>query len=1445
MHVPSALFFALMSRNSFPGPGSGFIRRSGFTSAKSLLALAVATVLSHVSEVRAETYTWTPTTFGPFNWDNAGGQSNWSLPAFPNIAGDVANLTSSLVEPTLIDLNVPITIGMLNIGSSGGTQTFTVQSGLGGVLNFDNGLVNGEINQTGTSGGDTIAAPISTAGSLNISNASVNSLILNGPLSSSATSGLQNVQHLAGDVRFTGDISDGVGGGQIALVASGTGTMSLLGNNTFTGGVTLNSGALNIGSATALGGIGSNLTINGGTLANGGFEPITLVNDHNQVWAGDFGFNGTAALDLGAGEVLITGTRQIDVTGGNLTVSSPITEALVGFGITKAGGGNLILRAANNISGPVVVNGGNLNIQHGDALGSNGLVTVNVGGTLQLQGGITVAGKSLNLNGEGAGASGTLRSLSGDNTWTGDINPNTAGSIIRIVADADTLTLNGNIFADGPLQFVFQGNGNGVVNGVISGSSPVTRSINGVGVWTLNAANTYTGNTTVSNGAFRLGNALAMQNTTLAVNAVNGLQFNPGIGIFSIAALAGNAVGTIVLADTEGAAVALQVGANHASSTSANALSGPGVLIKQGGGTLTLTGASTFTGGVIIQSGTVLASSTPAVAASSATVGNNGLGAGTALLQGDTTLQLRANGTNDGSGQVIRFGNDVALSATGNISVDRQGGSGGTNKQLAMGTLTLGADALNVTSGNGFFLRFDAANLTGPATINPTSTTGSGGVVIGNIGETGGAWPLFKTGNARLSIVGDANHTGGTTVTAGILQIGEGGYGGNLTGNVVNDGNVTFNRAGLHTYAGEISSIGSLTKTGSGTLVLTGANSYTGTTTVTNGTLMLDYGTGPSVLSATTAVTLTGALHIKGNSVGTTAQTLGALTTGASSGSKLVVDNNGGAGTTLTLADAWTFGASSTLHIDLSSGGSIVSNPVVTNGVVTATNGGVARGVITGADGRTYFATVNSGMIVPQTDLTPLPTSGGSGNVNYSVSGDVVTTGALNTGTLRIDTTSGPGSLDLAGGNLIFGRTAFLMDGPNDFEIKRTSGTGTIANVVIHQHGAGALIYSAPIVTGGAFTKGGPGLLIGNMTTGAPGSVTIAEGVFRIGVATAAPTGSITLESGILELGSGDFIGGLGTGTGQVRLTADGGFSAYGSPRVVNLGGAGASIVWDQANFLPGNAALNLSSSHSDATLDFQNPLLLGGITRTVRVHDGSANVDAQLSGIIGGTGGLVKTGPGTLALTAANPFTGVVGVREGALAINGSVSGTVHVIAGVLEGAGDGFTTGLISGNVMIGDGIGAGDAILSPGIDGGILATLGSVSFASDARFRFELDSLLFVSGQMVANGMSIASGAVFQALELSSFSLELPLGTGFLALNNMSGSPIVGTFANLAEGARFTVGVNTFEATYLGGDGNDLQFTAVVPEPASAMLLLGGMALVIAGRRGERRTGLPVRR
>jgi autotransporter-associated beta strand protein len=132
-----------------------------------------------------------------------------------------------------------------------------------------------------------------------------------------------------------------------------------------------------------------------------------------------------------------------------------------------------------------------------------------------------------------------------------------------------------------------------------------------------------------------------------------------------------------------------------------------------------------------------------------------------------------------------------------------------------------------------------AANRTLTTGGDNTSTAFSGVIQDGAAGATN----LAKAGTGTFTLSGANTYTGTTTISAGTLQIGNGGTTGTIgTGNIVDNAALVFNRSDTLTVGGTISGSGSLTQAGTGTLTLTGNNTYTGITTISAGTLQIGNG---------------------------------------------------------------------------------------------------------------------------------------------------------------------------------------------------------------------------------------------------------------------------------------------------------------------------------------------------------------------------------------------------------------------------------------------------------------------------------------------------------------------------------------------------------------------------------------------------------------------------
>jgi len=288
---------------------------------------------------------------------------------------------------------------------------------------------------------------------------------------------------------------------------------------------------------------------------------------------------------------------------------------------------------------------------------------------------------------------------------------------------------------------------------------------------------------------------------------------------------------------------------------------------------------------------------------------------------------------------------------------------------------------------------------------------------------------------------------------------------------------------------------------------------------------------------------------------------------------------------------------------------------------------------------------------------------------------------------------------------------------------------------------------------------------------------------------------------------------------GSATLIANGGLG----------GGAGGLIVFSSAGGVStggtarlevfGNGNLDISQSAPGLTtgsIEGDGLVFLGANKLTVGANDLSTTFSGliQDGGIGGGTGGsLTKTGTGTLTVSGANTYTGTTTVSSGTLLVsNGTGSGTgtgpVKVNAGTLGGS------GIISGPVTIGTGNGAG-ATLAPATGPNKQATLTSQSalaFNADATYKhtFRAKGNRSSTDKVVAFGVTINGGATFVSQGRVQGTLQE--GLVLTVINNTSAAPISGTFSNLPDDAILTVNGNNFQASYEGGDGNDLTLTVV---------------------------------
>ena len=264
------------------------------------------------------------------------------------------------------------------------------------------------------------------------------------------------------------------------------------------------------------------------------------------------------------------------------------------------------------------------------------------------------------------------------------------------------------------------------------------------------------------------------------------------------------------------------------------------------------------------------------------------------------------------------------------------------------------------------------------------------------------------------------------------------------------------------------------------------------------------------------------------------------------------------------------------------------------------------------------------------------------------------------------------------------------------------------------------------------------------------------------------------------------------------------GIASGGTARVVLLGPTG-----------PGTLELN-GSFNGDVTVGSieGSGLVTFGLFFRKTLTIGSNNLSTTFSGLIqDGTsvGAIAKIGTGTLTLSGANTYSGGTTITSGILLVSnvsGSGTGTrdVKVNAGTLGGS------GIIAGGVTVGTNTGV-QAFLAPSKGVKKPATLtiqGAVTLNDDSTYIYKLNTERARADEVIANGVTIDSGAKFSFRPTGTSTLTI--GQVFTVINNTAGSPIVGTFHNLADGAIISINGNNLQADYQGGDGNDLTLTVV---------------------------------
>lgn len=596
----------------------------------------------------------------------------------------------------------------LGSGSSAGTLNY---AGTGAVLTR-------AVELAGTTGGGTLVQ--SGSGLLKF----LGDQAFTASSASAKTLTLQGSASGAGE--FAGVIRDNPGGGATQVVKAGSGTWTLSGNNTHSGGTRIDSGGtLNINSASALG--SSSLTFGGNaTIDNTSGASITLAGNNGIVLnAGSLTFKGSNNLSFGSGGLMISGAnRTANIQAGMLTVGS-VNADVISRTLNKNGSGTLVITGAAgaNFQGGISVSAGRVRLENGSAAGTGAITLSNSTAELEIGASITVANSLL------IGNTGLTKILSlGDGvsaTYSGSltIHETNPGDFKVVAGAGDTLTLSGSISGAGQLALQRRGAGDGGTI-VISGNN-THEGGNQVGeemtlrVLSSNALGAGTSVNLDGTGArLELGNGLVVSSSiSLIVGNLGGpktIAMAPGAGSAAFE-------GDVSIMDETVGDFAVFVGSGQALTLSGLISDTDSAgLVKQGEGLLLLAASNTYSGPTVVSSGTLQVGSQ----------GTGTTGTGEVLLQAGRlqgTGVILASAFVAAAGTFVHVGDTAAASDIGTLLFSPLSGSGSWDFQAGSSVFlgiapgqSANADILRFAGTGANTLNFKAELTVGPASITPS-----------------------------------------------------------------------------------------------------------------------------------------------------------------------------------------------------------------------------------------------------------------------------------------------------------------------------------------------------------------------------------------------------------------------------------------------------------------------------------------------------------------------------------------------------------------------------------------------------------------------------------------------------------------------------------------------------------------------------------------------------
>ena len=715
--------------------------------------------------------------------------------------------------------------------------------------------------------------------------------------------------------------------------------------------------------------------------------------------------------------------------------------------------------------------------------------------------------------------------------------------------------------------------------------------------------------------------------------------------------------------------------------TISSAIQGNGALTKAGVGGLTLFAVNPYSGATTVSAGTLTVSGGDAISSNSSV----SISAGAALALSSN----EAIGNLSGAGVIVLGSNTLTTTQTANttFSGDISGTGGLTVNQVGAATYALTLSGNNTYSGATLAINYGRVRLDGDAAISSSSQLRANGnsivtllsdqnvgslssnsanasIELGSYtlsaggdnasttvsGVVSGAGNLVKQGSGTMTLAGSNSYSGTTTISAGTLSVASDGNLGSdpvtlatgstlaITGATTIDnaialsGNATISNSADATLSGIISGGNDLTKAGASTLTLSGNNTYTGTTTVSAGTLSIAsdarLGSGNVRLAAGTTLTVTDATNVdnaivlEGNA--TVSTSANATLSGVISGGFNLTKTGA---STLTLSGSNTYTGTTTVGAGALS---LASDANLGGGALTLASG--ASLLLTGA------TTIDNNIAL-------------TGNVTFTISANATLSGVMSGGfsiakngasTLTLSgnntytgsTTVSGGALSIAGDSNLGGSAVALGAGTT----LAITGSGTIDNNLILAgaatvQAASAVTWSGIISGGATLAKTGAGTLTLTGSNTASGTTTVSAGGLAV---TGSTAGATTVASGATLSGTGT-LGGtvtvqsggiLSPGTSPGSLTIQGDLTMdAGSTLAIEINGTTAGTQYDQlvVNGATGIGGATLSVVHGYTAS--------AGDSHVIIVNDAADAVTGTFSGLseggtftAGGDGSILHT---------------------------------------------------------------------------------------------------------------------------------------------------------------------------------------------------------------------------